>query len=293
MSPLLLALLTPAALAADDGDDDGDGIGEENGDCDDDDPTVYPGAPESCDGVDEDCDGVIDEGTSCFDDDGDGYSEDDGDCQDASDTIYPGAEELFDGIDNDCDGYTDEDTPAFDDDGDGFSEIDGDCDDDNPERSPVGIDWCRDGIDNDCTGVADDDCVEDPADGCDPELTVALSTSRFTGGVGELVVIEARPGFSDLALSPVLTFTVEGGEVVTTDEGEADWILPDTPGYYLATVVLSDACDFEAIDSVEVEVRALDADAERTGAFLGGCGSSAFIFLPALSLAGIRRTRRW
>jgi len=51
-------------------DDDGDGYTE----IDDDDPTIYPGAPEPCDGIDNDCDGTIDEGVSTYyrDADGDG-----------------------------------------------------------------------------------------------------------------------------------------------------------------------------------------------------------------------------
>jgi hypothetical protein len=50
-----------------------------NGDCDDDDATVHPGAPEVCDGVDDDCDGTTDEmdAVGCVDYwldlDGDGY----------------------------------------------------------------------------------------------------------------------------------------------------------------------------------------------------------------------------
>lgn len=42
-------------------DDDGDGITENGGDCDDTDRMVYPGAPETCDDLDNDCDGDVNE----------------------------------------------------------------------------------------------------------------------------------------------------------------------------------------------------------------------------------------
>ena len=42
-------------------DDDGDGVSEAEGDCDDGDPTVFPGAPQAPD-RDADCDGMLDEG---------------------------------------------------------------------------------------------------------------------------------------------------------------------------------------------------------------------------------------
>ncbi len=42
-------------------DRDGDGVTDADGDCDDADPAVYPGAEELCDGIDNDCDGEVDE----------------------------------------------------------------------------------------------------------------------------------------------------------------------------------------------------------------------------------------
>jgi formylglycine-generating enzyme required for sulfatase activity len=49
-----------ACDAAEDG--DGDGLRAAEGDCDDTDPAVRPGAAELCDGADQDCDGFVDNG---------------------------------------------------------------------------------------------------------------------------------------------------------------------------------------------------------------------------------------
>lgn len=83
---------------------------ERPADCNDQDPTVNPGQPESSEpnGVDDDCDGKIDEGTVAYDDDGDGMSELQGDCNDADRAIRPGRKELADCRDQDCDGEVDE-----------------------------------------------------------------------------------------------------------------------------------------------------------------------------------------
>lgn len=125
-------------------DTDGDGWGDPNNtihacgpvqgyvanneDCDDGNPLVYPGAPETCDGMDNNCNGQIDEDATdpslwYADNDGDGfgnpqlmisaclapsgYVADNTDCDDSNNLVYPGAQGSFEGIDNNCDGMVD------------------------------------------------------------------------------------------------------------------------------------------------------------------------------------------
>lgn len=116
-------------------DNDGDGYTEVQGDCDDTDAEVYPGAidgdaaPYGNAGDDADCDGVVDDGVC--DDDGDGYAEVDGDCDDERNAVSPAETEILDGVDNDCNGCIDDQ----DNDLDGVSECDTgevvDCDPDD------------------------------------------------------------------------------------------------------------------------------------------------------------------
>lgn len=160
-------------------DADQDGWTLADGDCDDTDPTVNPGADEVFgdgldDGVDNDCDGLIDEGVpdSELDADGDGFTPNGGDCNDDDDTVHPGATDIpDDGIDQDCDGSDlstyfidlDEDsygnhqgttavlaepTPPA-----GYSLSSDDCDDSDPSIHPGAADSTGDGIDQDCDGV--------------------------------------------------------------------------------------------------------------------------------------------
>ncbi len=149
-----------------DPDQDGDGVRREEcggEDCDDEDPEVYPNAPEiPYDGVDQDCDGLD---LSDVDEDGYDAVEAGGeDCDDEAPEVNPEAEEIpYDGIDNDC-----ADGDLTDVDGDGFDaeEVGGeDCDDAEAAVNPEVEEICDDGIDNDCDDVADDEDADCGATG--------------------------------------------------------------------------------------------------------------------------------
>ena len=122
-------------------DDDGDGVTESQGDCDDTDPDNYPGNIEVCDGQDNDCDETT---VDAVDADGDG-SFCDVDCDDADPENFPGNQEVCDGQDNDC--YAGADLPGEtqDDDGDGTLAC-LDCDDGDPVSTTVANDAACDGV---------------------------------------------------------------------------------------------------------------------------------------------------
>ncbi len=159
-------------------DADGDGVTAADGDCDDRNAAIYPGAAETWyDGVDQDCAGGDD-----YDRDGDGVEAGafGADCNDSDAAIFPGALEACNGADDDCDDVIDEDPadalPYYADaDGDGvgsgsslgtacepapgYASVAGDCDDNNSAISPSSPETCN-GIDDDCSGFADDDALD-------------------------------------------------------------------------------------------------------------------------------------
>ncbi len=96
----------PAFGQPNDIDGDGDGFSPLAGDCNDSDTSVFPGAPELCDGKDNDCNNVIDD---AVDADGDGFDicEEAPSC-DNDPNNFPGNTEVCDGSDNDCDALVDE-----------------------------------------------------------------------------------------------------------------------------------------------------------------------------------------
>ncbi len=161
-------------------------------DCDDNAPTVYPGADEYCNGgIDDDCDGAVDENDAVdaiswyLDADGDGYGDptlsvvgcspppsfvdDDTDCDDGDAAQFPGADEYCNGEDDDCDGDVDEDDAVdalnwYDDaDGDGYGDA---------VTGQLG-----------CEGDADD--VTDPGDCDDTDPDVNPAAEEICNGIDD------------------------------------------------------------------------------------------------------------
>jgi hypothetical protein len=120
------------------------------GDCDDQEPAVWPGTFEICNEVDDDCDTLIDAddpgvtdaivwyADADLDQYGDpatgvlacaqplGSSPDPSDCDDGAVAVHPGAEERCNGFDDDCDGLLDDADPDVSDQRSFYGDADGD-----------------------------------------------------------------------------------------------------------------------------------------------------------------------
>ncbi len=162
-------------------------------DCDDADPTSFPGATETCDERDNNCDNRIDEGltsTVWRDSDGDGFGDavsprevcsavsgyvsNASDCDDDDASVHPEMREVCNEKDDNCDENVDEGvTTTFyidldnDNWGDpsattsacsvpaGYAVNPGDCDDSSSAVRPDAAEVCN-GVDDDCDGDVDD-----------------------------------------------------------------------------------------------------------------------------------------
>lgn len=240
LTALTCLWITTGISQCESADADQDGFTTDQGDCNDQDATRYPGAPEQCDGGDHSCDGVPASLVSWYADaDGDGFGAgsaspqrtctapagmvaQDGDCDDSDVRRSPAALEQCDQQDNDCDLGVDEGLPAHvwrDADGDGFGSLTdvrcgttsgyvarrGDCNDASAAVHPGAADALGDALDSDCGGADGAQPHVGLSSSSMPSLAAALSqaTAGTTLWVGPGVYPETELSFAgrDIRLS--------------------------------------------------------------------------------------------
>ena len=230
-------------------------------DCNDAAASVYPGAPEVCDGIDYNCDGS----TGYADADLDSATACGGDCDDTNVAINPSASEVCDGnVDNNCDGFADDrdanTTDASktmwyaDTDGDGYGNGTGvfactqptgyvgntaDCDDTNVSVKPGVLELC-DGIDNDCDRTVD--------------TTGAVGAPTWYADLD-------GDGFGDPYATQVACSQPAGYVAIANDCDDAEPL-----AYPGATVEYCDGifsdCDDDAVSPYDAPANELDADGD-------------------------------
>lgn len=164
-----------------------------SGDCNDNDPTTFPGRAEVCDARDNNCDGTVDEGVkSTFyrDADGDGF----GDPRNTATVCQ---------------------IPAS-----GFVSVASDCDDSRADANPQAMETCNN-RDDDCDGVIDgltracnnscgdgvETCTRGVWGGCTaPPIVTVNSTMNLTGANATYDCVLVTTG-AKLTLAPELVFT--------------------------------------------------------------------------------------
>ena len=217
---------------ADQADQDGDGVGDaceddldgdgspDAKDCAPDNPGVYPGADESCDGTDNNCNALIDEGfvdsdwdglKDCVDGDDDNDGDPDGsDCAPIDSQVFAGAVEACNGVDDDCDLKVDE--------GLGTQSCGkGGCFHEGPVCVDGKVQVCDplagianevcDGVDNDCDGLTDED----------------LGTSSCGAGVCGHTVPNCEEG-ATVACDPLLG---AGEEICDNKDNDCDGMIDE------------------------------------------------------------------
>ncbi len=178
-------------------DHDGDGYTYNDGDCNDNDATVYPGATEVCgDKIRQNC-RLATANESCVtyyrDQDGDGH----GDPNES--TVASSAPS----------GYVTNST---------------DCDDNDASKNPDITEICADGIDQDCDGVVDNGCEGYVADSAAPETTIVTGPDAIVSTTNSATFTFSATDDISAAAGILYSYKLET-TTTTTQLGDFPWLL--------------------------------------------------------------------
>ena len=229
-------------------------------DCDDGDASVFPGAEESCDGVDQDCDDVVDEDAT---DPTDWYRDQDGDGHGAGTAAQA------------CDAP------------DGAVDNDGDCDDSDGDTFPGAAEICADGVVNDCEGSVEDARETCPVEWAEGAFVEGSTSSGLWGysvdssgdldgdGLADILVGAPQANGDETTLAGrVSVFTSTPTGTVSAGSAEATISPTTTRGHVGAAVEIVPDIDGDGLDDIFV-----GAPSDTSGESAG----DAYLFLSPLS----------